>query len=249
MKGLLHRLATRAAGTAPLLRPDRSAAYAGGAGTWEPAVAAVPPGLAGEARRGDEEEGGPAPVVEPLPGRPAMQRKDSAIGPASAAPIAPPALLPAQALPAVPMAAPDASAARGAESVHAASVRPAFAPSPAAASFDSLEARSEAPRRDIARPARPSTPTLHPATSQPPTLAPRLLPEAAPAQTASPLAALPTGMSPASGAGTAEDTAEVHIHIGRIEVRAVQEQAAPRRKTAAAPPVSLDAYLAGRRRP
>ena len=52
----------------------------------------------------------------------------------------------------------------------------------------------------------------------------------------------------AAGAGR-EDTTELHIHIGRIEVTAVREAAPIRRKPAAAQAAtSLDAYLAQRRR-
>jgi hypothetical protein len=42
---------------------------------------------------------------------------------------------------------------------------------------------------------------------------------------------------------------EIHIHIGRIEVTAVQEPAAPapRRKPKGREPMSLDDYLAKRR--
>jgi hypothetical protein len=41
---------------------------------------------------------------------------------------------------------------------------------------------------------------------------------------------------------------EVHIHIGRIEVTAVHEAAAPRRRRESAPAMTLDAYLAKRGR-
>jgi hypothetical protein len=45
------------------------------------------------------------------------------------------------------------------------------------------------------------------------------------------------------------DAAEVHIHIGRIEVTAAQEAATPRRRPAPSrAPMSLDAYLDRRRR-
>ena len=58
-----------------------------------------------------------------------------------------------------------------------------------------------------------------------------------------------TARSPARAA-KAEEPTEVHVHIGRIDVTAVHEPAAPRRRPAGAPaPMSLDTYLARRSRP
>ena len=58
----------------------------------------------------------------------------------------------------------------------------------------------------------------------------------------------PRDVAFAAGAGR-EDTTELHIHIGRIDVTAVREAEPTRRKPAAAPAAtSLDAYLAQRRR-
>jgi hypothetical protein len=47
-------------------------------------------------------------------------------------------------------------------------------------------------------------------------------------------------------ATASEEPNEVHIHIGRIEVTAVHEAAAPRRRRESAPAMTLDAYLAKR---
>lgn len=72
----------------------------------------------------------------------------------------------------------------------------------------------------------------------------------------------PTPVAPVSVAGHAaraahpplraaktEEPTEVHVHIGRIDVTAVAEPAAPRRRPAAAPALmSLDTYLAKRSR-
>ena len=83
---------------------------------------------------------------------------------------------------------------------------------------------------------------------------PLLVPEAAPRQP-------PTPVRPAAGrpdrltasarapAQTADEPHDVHVHIGRIDVTAVHEPAAPRRRPVAAPaPMSLDAYFARRNR-
>jgi hypothetical protein len=52
-----------------------------------------------------------------------------------------------------------------------------------------------------------------------------------------------------TGADVADETTEVHIHIGRIDVTAVLEAPPPRRKQAPIhAPMSLDAYLARRSR-
>jgi hypothetical protein len=52
-----------------------------------------------------------------------------------------------------------------------------------------------------------------------------------------------------SAASVAEETTEVHIHIGRIDVSAVPEPAPPRRRPATGPaPMSLEGYLARRGR-
>ena len=65
-------------------------------------------------------------------------------------------------------------------------------------------------------------------------------------------AAAPTTNSVAAmqiPAATSEVPNEVHVHIGRIEVTAVQSSEAPRRKAKAAQqPMSLDDYLARRQR-
>jgi hypothetical protein len=58
----------------------------------------------------------------------------------------------------------------------------------------------------------------------------------------------PAAAMAADGGRDHDQTAEVHIHIGRIDVTAVQEAAPARRRPAAAQPTtSLDAYLARRK--
>ena len=59
----------------------------------------------------------------------------------------------------------------------------------------------------------------------------------------------PTGRISMPQTPSNEQATEVHIHIGRIDVSSVREAAPPRRKAPAKPePVSLDAYLAKRGR-
>jgi len=56
-------------------------------------------------------------------------------------------------------------------------------------------------------------------------------------------------LGPDAGTPAADEPAEVHIHIGRIEVTAVPEAPPPRRRPAKKQaPMSLDAYLAARSR-
>lgn len=81
--------------------------------------------------------------------------------------------------------------------------------------------------------------------------------ESAPTGSAAPAPLMPSVASPApmsSAAVTQMSTAasesanEVHVHIGRIEVTALQNDAAPKPKPRAArQPMSLDDYLARRR--
>ena len=64
-----------------------------------------------------------------------------------------------------------------------------------------------------------------------------------------PVAAELAARAAASAVPGRDEGTEVHIHIGRIEVTAVREAAAPRaRRPAAQAPTSLDAYLAARSR-
>ncbi|MCP1644499.1 hypothetical protein J2T41_004137 [Pseudomonas citronellolis] len=90
--------------------------------------------------------------------------------------------------------------------------------------------RHEAPARTDATPPSPATPRL-------PTLLAPMAPATAPQPRVAPTQAEPTPRQPD----------EVHIHIGRIEVTAIQEAAPARREARKGPPpLSLDDYLARR---
>ena len=82
---------------------------------------------------------------------------------------------------------------------------------------------------------------------EPPLLMPPLGAQAKPA---TPVSAPRDGGRPTGQGGQSlDDSTEVHIHIGRIEVTAVQEAPAPRTQPRKRPaPTSLEAYLAGRSR-
>lgn len=96
-------------------------------------------------------------------------------------------------------------------------------------------------RLDPSALAQPSHPNHH----APAPLLPRQ--DNAPPSASAPWPAVSPAATPAR---IADDTAEVHIHIGRIEVTAVHGAAPPRKRTAAAAPAStpLDTYLAARQR-
>ena len=82
---------------------------------------------------------------------------------------------------------------------------------------------------------------LMPRTARPAPLAPVAQPSAR--------RFLPSQGASSANAANGDDSTEVHIHIGRIDVTAVQEAPPPRRRAAAAPPpMSLEGYLAQRGR-
>jgi hypothetical protein len=109
-----------------------------------------------------------------------------------------------------------------------------------------LSASPEPHRVPAARDPAPRAPATHTATGSADP-AP-LMPRAARPAALAPIAPSPVrrGGTPQGSTATApDDSTEVHIHIGRIDVTAVHEAPAPRRRTPAAPaPMSLDGYLA-----
>lgn len=261
MKGLLHRLAARAAGTALPVRSDVRLPF--GAGGWEEAVpaqaeAAAPAAVASllaqaPLAHADPASAAPAPIADlrtaPSPvlaARAAPVALDEHQPPGRRAPVEttetsrrdrlPPRLLGEGLDPRSSIDAPtqQADAQTRLEPGAIAALPPSPAPPAAPAARAAASSRPEA-----AGPAR-----LMPAATPRPTPAATM-----PVAGQSAWSAYSTARSPARAA-KAEEPTEVHVHIGRIDVTAVHEPAAPRRRPAGAPaPMSLDTYLARRSRP
>lgn len=241
MKGLLHRLADRAAGTATLLRPNSRAGYAAAPMPLEtdmgwPADRPAPPttpaaqAMTSQHRPHTNVETGSmassrdhAAAISSREAALPVQSTDADIGPAPLRP-------PAESTP--PSVQAESSGAQLQKPSREIEVAIVGVPRQLDAEPDILVApRAESTSIDA--------PALHRTEAQPT----RLLP---------PTAATPprnAGSSlPAQRPGATDDSTEVHIHIGRIDVTAVHEPP-PRRRApvASAAPMSLDAYLAKRR--
>lgn len=258
MKGLLHRLAARAAGTALPVRSNAGLPYSGGL-VWL--------GEALSANIGSVP--GPFSAAAPLP-------SDDAIQPAEPASTRVKVVRSTQAAteihagePALPSPAYPHSTA-----MLPGTMRPTAEPSAAprvpvserhAGAQSPIE--PDSPPREVARRLAPSLPVesdqprLAPAaahlsnvssrrTIRPPPAAPALLMPPTFAHVDASLAiAAPQKMPPPLGPERQahDDTTEVHIHIGRIDVTAMHEAPAPRPRPKQRPaPRSLDAYLAAR---
>ncbi|WP_275630165.1 hypothetical protein [Pseudomonas sp. 273] len=114
--------------------------------------------------------------------------------------------------------------------IHAPGGAPAETAAPTPVAMHETPPHHQAPTRADATPPSPTTPRL------PPLLAP-MAPATAPQPRVAPPQAEPVPRQPD----------EVHIHIGRIEVTAIQETAPARREARKGPPpLSLDDYLARR---
>ena len=231
MSGLLQRLGARAIGRAWAVRSDARLPFGAERMLERPAPAAP------DAAAAPQRLGTPA-RPHATAASPAAAPTTAAVVPAPLLPSASNALWPAPALPtpasnrATPLSAallPTTNPATAADAppTHAART-PAATQTPADAANQSAHTATVAP---IA----PGTPTpLLPATTRR---------NAMPA----PAAHLAFGTQRAQ-AGTAQDT-EVHIHIGRIEVTALQEASRPKAKPRErAQPMSLDTYLEQRRK-
>ncbi|HEU0217513.1 MAG TPA: hypothetical protein VFQ90_12695 [Stellaceae bacterium] len=256
MIGLLHRLAARATGTARLVRSDARLPYGGGVLPWADAPRPEPPEPSrmrsnapgqspslphSQPRRRDA--GPPLPEAaasafwgEALPATTSRAVQDAADDlPAGVPTERQPPLLAGEAwprlreAPPLPLAGDEASEER--RLGH-----------PSAGFEGGAGALSDTPTRPLetARLATPAEPIrLMPRAGEIPAPAIRSVIDAKP----QPL----FRMEPAASHG--DDTAEVHIHIGRIEVTAVHEAPPPRRRQAPVQaPMSLDAYLAKRSR-
>jgi hypothetical protein len=243
MKGLLHRLAARAAGSAIAVRSDARLGFADSRAQ----VATAEPGLDQSLAIGDAASTSSAPEASTA----ALQ-----IAPA-------PAPLVSASLP--PISAYRAVSAEVAGEVRAghtdpssgmleARVPPLLVQSGPASDVHVSSRHIESGTRSQDRASnQESAPAQRseriPAPAREPAL---LLPEVAATFSPRPALLAPTTTRATTGSMHAvphDQPNEVHVHIGRIEVTAVHQAASPRyRATPTNPPMSLDAYLAKRGR-
>lgn len=249
MKGLLHRLAGRATGTTVTVRSDARLALGGLGPVHSEADAAGGPSLAFEtgravqsaqtpatARADASQDHLPAPIIGPAPpGLQAPRFEPAPWSDASAGGHAGEALSDAAVLN-LPATAPprlvDYSMDRGPVS-----------PLRSDPVFEPPDRSADPHRPEGLRPETAIRVVREPALMIPLTIADRT---PVPGPIAGALARAPGGVAQHSGRSEEPD---VHIHIGCVEVTAVHEPAAPRRRPVATPPpMSLDAYLAKRGR-
>ncbi len=247
MKGLLHRLAARAAGTAVPVRSDVRLPFGGGgvapddmartvvvprhpvAGrSLSPGVPREPPAShPPEQVPNDRDAGMPRPLLDP-----AVAELSRASRP-SDDPAAGPGLRLGSDAKASEL---DAVPSRHAERAPSVSrpVRTFDEPPPSRPREAPLPDALLAPRSD--RDPAPLMPSRDRGVATAPTAAPNT--------------ARPPAWSAATAHVAASEPAEVHVHIGRIDVTALRESVpAPQRRPAATPaPMSLEAYLAQRGR-
>ena len=245
MSGLLRRLAANVTGSAAVLRSDVRLPYAADSGLdWAEAEPAGVGSACIEASRSEPAE--PDHFCSAAPGRPTAAPVDAIGQPMSAVRQRTGAEPPVPHAPSLPLRA----------TVEADRVpRPERGDPPRLiASSDALASMTE--QGAIATAPVPGAATVGQPASSPfaGNIPAPLLPRAAPADTTprSSASRVPAVAPQMSVRPTADDGAEVHIHIGRIEVTAVQDPApaAPRRRAPAPPraPMSLDSYLAARSR-
>ncbi|AMP37653.1 hypothetical protein [Ralstonia solanacearum] len=260
MIGLLQRLAARAAGTATVIRSNVRLPFAGGDFSAPDGVAGWPTAEMPQHEAGPPHRAGPAPAArmhEPIAAAPrqAWPQPIRGIRPIAVAPTHPTHVSQpgpqddARLFTSLAADAATPSDARHPQHEAPAPTEPAANPLPGTPGADpampgvrhrpALPASSPAPPHSHVRPLMP--PASHTAVTT----------SALPQPQA--LARLPARLQPApaadsmEAASAAREPTEVHIHIGRIEVTAVQE-AAPARRGPATPASapSLDAYLAKR---
>lgn len=272
MKGLLQRLAERAAGSAPALRSDARLPWRGGAAPWPPADAALPTAFAPPPLVDDAAPAALPPGAAPqrpqprqaVPGTGLQDAAGRAAGPLAAADTGPAALLDDGPRPwssaeasaphqrALDLPSPTAwpqpqrlSAAAWPQAPAAAA--PALEPVLPRAVADGA-AHAGTGRDGPWAAAGLSTHARAGVAEPAPLLPPR--PGGHAAAVAAVAASLPAPRpagEAAPRAAAAAEPSEVHVHIGRIEVTALPEapgpRRAPRQRTA---PVTLEAYLAAR---
>jgi hypothetical protein len=268
MNGLLHRLAARAMGNAVSVRSNARLPYGGGAPIWADTAASefgeAPKHPAPRPRMPQPGQIGPE-----LPPRTAVQAA-WATGPGEASPAMAsrvehdPIDEPTPGIRALPEQ-PPGKAVQTAWSTSSGEVPAGMAsriaresidePAPGVAAFSEqpLLVRTEAP---LATRSEPSTGHGHrPSVAWVPTELNLLMPPAADRSAFAPPMRSAMGATPQlarwsqAGADVSEEAAEVHIHIGRIDVTAVHAAPPPRRRQASTQaPMSLDTYLARRSR-
>lgn len=223
MKGLLHRLAERAAGTAASLRPDARLSYVDA----PPVVAAAEQPELAPADNGSPDARGSAVPAPMWPAMPAG-RTSTAAATGTGRPVFT-----------------DQGAAAVGPRPHGHEGRP-ITPSPAPPLL--ARAPQAVPSRVTVPAAQPPTPVPH-APGRADSAGHNPVPWDEPVRlvaTDAPADAMPMpSLRPSASMPAAAEPTEVHVHIGRIEVTAVHEPPEPRRPvTSRAPPVSLQAYLA-----
>jgi hypothetical protein len=238
MKGLLHRLAERAAGSASLLRPSARVGYgaaamelgadmADGVTAGQPAVPTAPAGQAALSKQRPRTTEAAVPMASsrdhpaPFVSREAASPVQSTGVDIDASPLRTEAAPP---------------------SVQAASTGP-HAQMPSRGIEAAISAVPRLEPQILNAPRAESTPVDLSALHRPECQPTRLLP----LTTTTPPRTVASPTRP-QRPGATDDSTEVHIHIGRIDVTAVHEPP-PRRRAPAAgsAPMSLDAYLAKRR--
>jgi hypothetical protein len=259
MKGLLHRLAARAAGTTVPVRSDARLPFGGADLGWGETIeieAAPVPSVA-------------APASDPAPARKAGRRSAQPDGPEydASAPMldhhSTPPPRPALRTDLLPSAPHDAHSAAPATASAAplptvdqlnpglpprfVEDRPADAIQAPPANAESRYVTAPRPPATQALPPSPRLDTVMRANEEPPLLMPRAAGERALTPSGVPAAAREPAWLNVAAQAAADEPTEVHIHIGRIEVTAVHEAPAQRPKPKAKQaPMSLDAYLAAR---
>lgn len=266
MKGLLHRLAARAVGTAVPVRSDARLPFGGADLSWGEVIefdaAPEPLVMAAASNSPRLGEAGPFPgqpvgLDYDAPARetarsPYPQRDDSEHGTPMLDRHGPPPTLqdagadvqtntPATVPPAtsVPLGQPEPMLpARLIDS------RPAAVTKASPASAEPHHGPALRPPAKPTSPLSPDAPLR--SNDEPPLLIPRGAPKRAPTAGLS-VAAHEPAWPNITAQGTADEPKEVHIHIGRIEVTAMHEAPVQRPKPKAIQaPLSLEAYLAGR---
>jgi hypothetical protein len=263
MKGLLHRLAERAAGSGVQVRSDARLPYGWEGLEWRADPEPGPSVLPHEEASDHDESFGAAPDTGTARERPGRERvrnvharreSERSVEPFEAgkemdAPAEPERTMQRDATPFARRFA-QGNELRGARGSAQAFERARIDVPPPMLPPQALRAT---PRGARVTPLAPSdTPSPAASTREPRPAAPRPTPGARVPREAADASSMPGAarLAPRApvSATPSEEATEVHIHIGRIEVSAVQEAPRVRTKPAKSRAQSLDAYLAERSR-